>query len=87
MNTLIQRFKTGLKARLLVKLHAEPAITSQLATKVLRDGLPRFPNWDYASERTVYSAILTLLGLESLITNSAPVLQDLVFMVLFMRVC
>ena len=51
MNTLIQRFKANLKAQLLVKLHAEPAITSQLATKIILDGVPRFLNWSYSSEK------------------------------------
>ena len=43
--------KVKIKNLLLNKLHAKPEITSRIATRVLRDGLPRYLDWTYESEK------------------------------------
>ena len=52
MSLLLHKLKERVKFELLRRLHAEPQITSQLATKVLRDGLPSYLNWDFKDEKT-----------------------------------
>ncbi len=44
-------FKVRVKTWLLAKLHARPEITSRIATRVLRDGVPRYLAWTYAAEK------------------------------------
>lgn len=41
--------KTRLKAGLMTRLHARPEIVSRIATRVLREGLPRRLSWSYAA--------------------------------------
>lgn len=43
--------KARLKPRLLAALHAEPAITSRIATRIVREGVPRFLRWSYEVEK------------------------------------
>ena len=44
--------KTKVKARLLVSLHAREEIISRLATRVLREGVPRRLKWSYEGHAT-----------------------------------
>ncbi len=48
----LRTLKDRAKSIALARLHGEPKITSQLATKVLRDGLPSYLNWDFKDEKT-----------------------------------
>lgn len=53
MNLLTSRqLKDRIKGIALERMHAEPKITSQIATKVLRDGVPRYLNWDFEQEKS-----------------------------------
>ncbi len=53
--------KAKIKWQLLGRLHAKPEITSRIATRVVRDGVPRYLDWTYEAEKDV-----TLRYLESL---------------------
>lgn len=43
--------KQKLKPRLMAALHAAPEINARIATRVVRDGVPRYLRWSFASER------------------------------------
>jgi len=43
--------KERLKPHLLAVLHAEPEITSRIATRIVRAGLPRYLRWSYEAEK------------------------------------
>lgn len=53
--------KAKVKTILLGKLHAKPEITSRIATRIVREGVPRSFSWTYGAERAA-----TLDYLESL---------------------
>jgi hypothetical protein len=43
--------KSKLKSRLLTSLHAKPEIVSRIATRVIRDGMPRYLKWNFDDEK------------------------------------
>jgi len=53
--------KAKIKAHLLGRLHAKPEITARIATRVVREGVPRYLGWTYGTEKDA-----TLRYLESL---------------------
>ncbi len=53
--------KARVKAQLLHRLHAKPEITARIATRVVKEGVPRYLSWTYEDEKTT-----TLRYLESL---------------------
>lgn len=53
--------KAKVKAELLRRLHAKPEITARIATRVVKDGVPRYLRWTYEEEKST-----TLRYLESL---------------------
>lgn len=56
--------KAVVKNHFLQILHAKPEITSRIATRIVRDGVPRYLQWNYAEEKEI-----TLRYVESLRTN------------------
>jgi hypothetical protein len=43
--------KAKVKTRLLHTLHAKPEITSRVATRIIREGVPRYLGWSYDAEK------------------------------------
>ena len=61
---VIRSLKSRVKAWLLANLHARPEIISRVATRVLREGVPRYLAWTYQAEKET-----TLRYLDSLRTG------------------
>ena len=45
--------KGSIKMWLLNSLHAKPEITSRIATRVIREGVPRYLGWSYGTEKEI----------------------------------
>lgn len=48
---MLRQLKDSIKGEMLKRLHARPAITEALASKVVRDGVPRYLQWSYTAEK------------------------------------
>lgn len=60
-STSTSALKAKVKTQLLRRLHAKPEITSRIATRIVKEGVPRFLGWTYEAERST-----TLRYLETL---------------------